>query len=42
LQTPAWHPARAQRLRKNGFTKIALEQEQIAQMLEHQQKQQSK
>ena len=27
--TPAWHRARAQRLRKNGFMKMALEHEQI-------------
>jgi hypothetical protein len=35
--TPAWHRARAQRLRK-----MALEHEQIAQMLERQQEQQMK
>jgi hypothetical protein len=40
--TPAWHRARAQRLRKNGFTKMALEHEQIAQMLERQQEPQTK
>jgi hypothetical protein len=40
--TPAWHRARAQRLRKNGFTKMALEHEQIAQVLDRQQEQQMK
>jgi hypothetical protein len=40
--TPAWHRARAQRLRKDGFTKMALEHEQIAQMLERQQEPQTK
>jgi hypothetical protein len=40
--TPAWHRARAQRLRKNGFMKMALEHEEIAQMLERQQEQQTK
>jgi hypothetical protein len=34
--TPEWHRARAQRLRKSGFTKVAQEHEQIAQMIEHQ------
>ena len=32
--TPEWHRARAKRLRKNGFTKMAEEHEQIAQMIE--------
>ena len=40
--TPEWHRARAKGLRKNGFTKMAQEHEQIAQMLERQQKQQTK
>ena len=41
--TPAWHRARAQRLRKNGFMKMALEHEQIANMLdERRQEQQTK
>ena len=40
--TPAWHRARAQRLRKNGFTKMALEHEQIAQMIERQWQQHTK
>src|SRR5262245_18471887 len=40
--TPTWHRARAQRLRKNGFMKMALEHEQIAQMLVRQQEQQTK
>jgi hypothetical protein len=29
-----WHRARAEQLRKNGFTKMAQEHEQIAQMIE--------
>jgi hypothetical protein len=32
--TPEWHRARARRLRKSGFTKMAQEHEQIAQMIE--------
>lgn len=31
--TPEWHRARAESLRKNGFTKMAEQHEQIAQML---------
>jgi hypothetical protein len=40
--TPEWHRARAKDLRKNGFTKMAEEREQIAQMIERQQKQHTK
>jgi hypothetical protein len=40
--TPEWHRARAKGLRKNGFTKMAEEHEQIAQMIERQQKQHTK
>jgi hypothetical protein len=40
--TPEWHRARAKGLRKNGFTKMAEEHEQTAQMLERQQEQQTK
>jgi hypothetical protein len=32
--TPEWHRARARLLRKSGFTKMAQEHEQIAQMIE--------
>ena len=40
--TPQWHRARAQRLRKHGFTKMAVEHEEIAQMIEGQRKQHTK
>jgi hypothetical protein len=40
--TPEWHRARAKALRKNGFAKMAEQHEQIAQILERQQKQQTK
>jgi len=40
--TPGWHRARAQRLRKNGFMKMALEHEQIANMLEGEREEQTK
>jgi hypothetical protein len=33
-ETPAWHRARAQGLRKSGFAKMAEEHEQIAQAIE--------
>ena len=39
---PEWHRARAKGLRKHGFTKMAEEHEQIAQMIERQQKQHTK
>ena len=32
-ETPEWHRARAKHLRKNGFTKMAQEHEQIALMI---------
>jgi hypothetical protein len=35
-------PARAPRLRKSGFTKIAEEQDQITQMIEDRREQQTK
>jgi hypothetical protein len=41
-ETPAWHRARAQGLRKNGFMKMAQEHEQIAQMIESRRQQQAK
>jgi hypothetical protein len=34
-----WHKARAKSLRKNGFTKMAEEHEQIAHMIERRQQQ---
>ena len=40
--TPEWHRARARRLRKSGFTKMAQEHEQIAQMIESRRQQQTK
>ena len=40
--TPEWHRARARLLRKSGFTKMAQEHEQIAQMIESRRQQQSK
>ncbi len=33
-ESPEWHRARAKSLRKQGFTKMAEEHEQIAQMIE--------
>jgi hypothetical protein len=33
-KSPRWHRARAARLRANGFTKMAEEHEQIAEMIE--------
>jgi hypothetical protein len=41
-ETPAWHRARAQGLRKNGFAKMAEEHEQIAQAIERRRQQQTK
>jgi hypothetical protein len=40
--TPEWHRARAKSLRKNGFTKMAEEHEQIAQVIERRRQQQTK
>jgi hypothetical protein len=34
--TPGWHRARAKDLRRNGFTKMAEEHEQIARTIERQ------
>jgi hypothetical protein len=34
--TPEWHRARAKDLRRNGFTKMAEEHEQIARTIERQ------
>ena len=39
--TPEWHRARARLLRKSGFTKMAREHEQTAEMIERR-RQQSK
>jgi hypothetical protein len=33
-ESPKWHRARAKSLRANGFTKMAEEHEQIAEMIE--------
>jgi len=33
-ESPEWHRVRAKSLRKNGFTKMAEEHEQIAQAIE--------
>jgi hypothetical protein len=41
-ETPEWHRARAQGLRKNGFTNMAEEHEQIAQAIERGRQQQTK
>jgi hypothetical protein len=38
-ETPEWHRARASRLRKSGFTKMAEEHEQIAEMIERRRQQ---
>jgi hypothetical protein len=40
--TPEWHRARAKHLRKNGFTKMAEEHEQMAQMIEGRRRQHTK
>jgi hypothetical protein len=37
-----WHRARAKRLRANGFTRMAKEHEQIAQMIERGRQQHTK
>ena len=36
--TPEWHRARAKDLRRNGFTKMAEEHEEIARTIERQQR----
>ena len=41
-ESPEWHRERANRLRKNGFTKMAQEHEQIAQTIERRRQQQAK
>jgi hypothetical protein len=38
-ESAEWHCARAKSLRKNGFTKMAEEQEQIAHAIEHRRQQ---
>ena len=38
-ETPEWHRARARRLRKSGFTKMAEEHEQTAEMIERRRQQ---
>jgi hypothetical protein len=38
--TPEWHRARAKSLRKNGFTKMAEEHEQIARAIERRRREQ--
>ena len=38
--TPEWHRARAKDRRRNGFTKMAEEHEQIARMIERQRREQ--
>jgi hypothetical protein len=40
--TPEWHRARAKGLRKNGFTKMAEEHEQMAQVIERRRAQQTR
>jgi hypothetical protein len=39
VETPEWHRARAKRLRANGFTKMAEQHEQVAQMIERRRQQ---
>ena len=38
-ESPEWHRARVKSLRKQGFTKMAEEHEQIAQMIERRRQQ---
>jgi hypothetical protein len=38
-ETPEWHRARARRLRESGFTKMAREHEQTAEMIERRRQQ---
>jgi hypothetical protein len=38
-ESPEWHRARAKSLRENGFTKMAEEHEQFAQMIERRRQQ---
>ena len=40
--TPEWYQARARLLRKSGFTKMAQQHEQIAQMIKNRRQQQTK
>jgi hypothetical protein len=39
VETPEWHRGRAKRLRQNGFTKMAEQHEQVAQMIERRRQQ---
>jgi hypothetical protein len=39
-ESPKWHRARAKRLREHGFTKMAEEHEQIAEMIERRRREQ--
>jgi hypothetical protein len=39
-ESPKWHRARAARLRANGFTKMAEEHDQIAEMIERRRREQ--
>jgi hypothetical protein len=41
-ESPEWHRARAKQLRKEGYTKMAEQHEQVAQMIERQRQKQSK
>jgi hypothetical protein len=41
-ESPEWHRARAKSLRKNGFTKMAEEHEQLALAIERRREQQTK
>jgi hypothetical protein len=42
VETPEWHRARAKRLRQNGFTKMAEEHEQIAEMIARRRREQKR
>ena len=40
--SPDWHRGRAEQLRKNGFTKMAEEHEQIAEMIARRRREQKR
>ena len=42
VETPEWHRARAKRLRQNGFTEMAEEHEQIAEIIERRRREQKR
>jgi hypothetical protein len=41
-ESPEWHRARAKKLRKDGYPKMADQHEEVARMIERQRRQQEK